>query len=309
MTSAATSGTPGPGTGPAPVSSFFSDRVGGESSDGSSMSMNVDPLARVLRTLDQITAAEGEVGTGVRADFDTSADGSAAPASTVSEADGGAPAPDGSEPGAVRTVELEEAATTPVTTGPGQARREAILDAASSLFAERGYHGASLRDISRRAGISHPGMLHHFASKDTLLGAVIDRLEDHAQGLLNSVESIQGSPATLIAALSGPWDPTQHEMALLATLSAETVNPDHPGRYRVARLRLVHEHVLEKALIGLSEQGQLVPGAQPAFVARSLFSLLLSLTVREHSVRELQQDRSADPSRDVHDFVRLCVVS
>ena len=82
-------------------------------------------------------------------------------------------------------------ARAPVTTGPGQARREAILDAASSLFAERGYHGASLRDISRRAGISHPGMLHHFASKDTLLGAVIDRLEDHAQGLLNSVESIQ----------------------------------------------------------------------------------------------------------------------
>src|SRR5699024_11862915 len=65
-----------------------------------------------------------------------------------------------------------------------QTRSEAILDGAARLFAERGYHGSSLRDISREVGISHPGMLHHFASKDALLSAVIDRMEDHAQGLL-----------------------------------------------------------------------------------------------------------------------------
>ena len=97
-------------------------------------------------------------------------------------------------------------------------------------------------------------------------------------------------------------------MALLATLSAEIVNPDHPGRFRVARLRLVHEHVLEKVLTGLAENGRLVDGATPQMLARTLFSLLLSLAVREHTVRELQNSAEADPIEDVQEFVRYCVI-
>ena len=151
-------------------------------------------------------------------------------------------------------------------------------------------------------------MLHHFSSKDALLGAVVDRLEAHAQGLLDSVESLQTSPQSLVAALAGPWDPRQHSMALLATLSAEIVNPDHPGRFRIARLRLVHERVLEKVLEGLAAHGRLVEGADPQMLARTLFSLLLSLAVRgRRQVRELQNRSEADPIEDVQEFVRYCV--
>lgn len=185
----------------------------------------------------------------------------------------------------------------------GALRREAILDGASLLFAERGYHGASLRDISRQVGISHPGMLHHFSSKSTLLGAVIDRLEAHAQGLLDATGQLSTSPAALLAALGGPWNPTQHPMTLLATLSAETVDPEHPGRFRVARLRLVHEYALEKVLTAYRDNHQLVDGADPAFIARSTFSLLLSLAVREKSVRALQNENTAEPVHDVRKFV------
>src|SRR5699024_10478526 len=152
-----------------------------------------------------------------------------------------------------------------------------------------------------------PGMLHHFASKETLLGAVIDRLEAHAQGLLDSIEVLQSSPQSLVAALAGPWDPREHSMALLATLSAEVVNPDHPGRFRIARLRLVHEHVLEQVLRGLDANGRLVPGSDPKFLARTLFSLLLSLTVREHTVLELQTTADGAPISGVQAFVRQVV--
>lgn len=198
--------------------------------------------------------------------------------------------------------------TTPVqtagpTTSRAPSRREEILDGAAALFAERGYHGASLRDISRRVGISHPGMLHHFASKDVLLGSVIDRLEAHAKGLLDSVEQMSGSPAALDAALAGPWDPTKHPMALLATLSAEIVNPEHPGRFRIARLRLVHEHVFESVLTAFQEQGRVADGVDVAFVARSTFSLLLSLAVREQSVSPLQPSVQTDPVEDVRRLV------
>ena len=295
MTSVVTNGSLGAGTGPVPPSAVFSDRAGEESPCRAGGGALEEPLGRVLRNLDTLTESQDGLGAGLQRARDASADGAAR--ATVGA---GTTIGSGTADGAVAA----EGAT-----AAEPSRREMILDAASALFAERGYDGASLRDISRRVGISHPGMLHHFSSKDVLLGAVIDRMEAHAQGLLDSADSIASSPETLIAALGGPWDPRKHSMALLATLSAEIVDPGHPGRFRIARLRLVHEHVLERVFGGLGEQGRLVAGASPKFLARSLFSLLLSLTVREHTVRELQKTSDADPIEDVQEFVRLCCVT
>ncbi|TDP80047.1 TetR family transcriptional regulator [Brachybacterium sp. AG952] len=295
MTSVVTNGSLGAGTGPVPPSAVFSDRAGEESPCRAGGGALEEPLGRVLRNLDTLTESQDGLGAGLEGAPGASADGAARV--TVGA---GTTIGSGTADGAVAA----EGAT-----AAEPSRREMILDAASALFAERGYDGASLRDISRRVGISHPGMLHHFSSKDVLLGAVIDRMEAHAQGMLDSADSIASSPETLIAALGGPWDPRKHAMALLATLSAEIVDPGHPGRFRIARLRLVHEHVLERVFGGLGEQGRLVAGASPKFLARSLFSLLLSLTVREHTVRELQKTSDADPIEDVQEFVRLCCVT
>lgn len=253
--------------GPTPLATFLSDRAGEEVIDPAPQpAEDYDPISWALRALSQ---------------------GITEPAD---------------EPEEIRNVHTPVQTAGP-TTAQAPSRREEILDGAAALFAERGYHGASLRDISRRVGISHPGMLHHFSSKDVLLGSVIDRLEVHAKGLLDSVEQMSGSPGALDAALAGPWNPTKHPMALLATLSAEIVNPEHPGRFRIARLRLVHEHVFESVLTGFQEQGRLIEGADPGFVARTTFSLLLSLAVREQSVSPLQPSVQTDSVDDVHRLV------
>src|SRR2546425_2508463 len=51
-------------------------------------------------------------------------------------------------------------------------RREQIIDAAAKLFAEKGYDGASIRDIAREAGITEGLIYHYFESKDQLTEAV-----------------------------------------------------------------------------------------------------------------------------------------
>ena len=57
----------------------------------------------------------------------------------------------------------------------GERTAERILDAAEALFAERGFGGTSLRAIARDAGIQEPGVYNHFASKQQLYAAVLDR--------------------------------------------------------------------------------------------------------------------------------------
>lgn len=56
---------------------------------------------------------------------------------------------------------------------PESPSRERILSAALREFAARGFDGARLQDIARGAGLSHPTLIYHFDSKESLYGAVI----------------------------------------------------------------------------------------------------------------------------------------
>jgi len=53
--------------------------------------------------------------------------------------------------------------------------REAILDAAERLFADRGFEGASLNEIGAAAGLSRATPSYFFGSKDQLYAAVLER--------------------------------------------------------------------------------------------------------------------------------------
>ncbi|SPJ24922.1 TetR/AcrR family transcriptional regulator [Palleronia abyssalis] len=55
-------------------------------------------------------------------------------------------------------------------------RREAILDAAQSLFVSRGWDAVTMADVVAAAGISKGGFYHHFATKDDLLAAIVARM-------------------------------------------------------------------------------------------------------------------------------------
>lgn len=54
----------------------------------------------------------------------------------------------------------------------GSARREEILEAATQLFAERGYHAVGMRGIAEAVGVRTSSLYHHFPSKQKLLAAI-----------------------------------------------------------------------------------------------------------------------------------------
>ncbi len=53
--------------------------------------------------------------------------------------------------------------------------RETVAEAALSVFAERGFAGASLRDIAAEAGTAHGLIRHHFGSKEGVWRAAVDQ--------------------------------------------------------------------------------------------------------------------------------------
>jgi AcrR family transcriptional regulator len=65
-----------------------------------------------------------------------------------------------------------------------EATRQALIAAARELFAERGYHGVSVRDVTAHAGVTRGALAHHFEDKEALFLAVFDAVEQEllAQG-------------------------------------------------------------------------------------------------------------------------------
>jgi AcrR family transcriptional regulator len=55
-------------------------------------------------------------------------------------------------------------------------RRSEIIGLATELFATRGYSNTTMTDILDAAGITKGGLYHHFASKDEVFAACVDRL-------------------------------------------------------------------------------------------------------------------------------------
>jgi AcrR family transcriptional regulator len=77
----------------------------------------------------------------------------------------------------------------------GQRTRQAILDAALGLFADKGYFGTSLRDVAGTVGVRESALYNYFASKEALFEALLTA---------HSVESDERLSAVLGAAQRDP---------------------------------------------------------------------------------------------------------
>jgi len=85
-----------------------------------------------------------------------------------------------------------------------------ILDAAESLFADKGFNGTSLREITSLADVNLAAVNYHFGSKKELIKAVMSRyMNELAPRLESSLSAIcnQTEPANLLEVFSAFSDP------------------------------------------------------------------------------------------------------
>jgi len=81
----------------------------------------------------------------------------------------------------------------PPATARGQRTRRRLVDAAETVFGEKGYEAASIADITRAAGVALGTFYVYFVDKKALLAEVIDSLGERLlHELAAAVESVEG---------------------------------------------------------------------------------------------------------------------
>ena len=162
----------------------------------------------------------------------------------------------------------------------GRIRREDILTAAIAVYTEAGYHGSSLREVAKRAGITHAGLLYYFPTKEALLAAVLERRdrEDAVREQLNAPPGREVLRHWLALAKHNVTHPGIVE--LYSRLAAEAVAPDHPAHdYFVRHYRIARRSAFETFRV-LAERGELRPGVDPNVAALTYMSLSDGLQVQ-----------------------------
>lgn len=137
----------------------------------------------------------------------------------------------------------------------GRERREAILAAANEVFANQGFRGASLASIAERVGLSEPGLLHHFRSKEELLLEVLKLRHQHDDERVSRATADATRLPDALLDLCRENATTPGLVRLFTILAAEGVDADHPAhdwfeeRYRLLRRKVV-EQVIEAQGLG-----------------------------------------------------------
>jgi len=81
-----------------------------------------------------------------------------------------------------------------IRTGKDGSRREVIVKAAASLFHEKGYKAASMRDLAERVGVEAASLYNHIRSKTELLHDICFNVANIFWEHFNKVETTDASP-------------------------------------------------------------------------------------------------------------------
>lgn len=136
-----------------------------------------------------------------------------------------------------------------------EVRRQQILDAAATCFARQGFHGASIAQISKLAGMSAGHMYHFFENKEAIIAALIERELNESLELMRQCENTEDVFQAIIERLdTGLSRRTDRDKAALEIeILAETArNPNVAAMVQKADLakREQVQRLLRSARVG-----------------------------------------------------------
>ena len=131
-------------------------------------------------------------------------------------------------------------------------RKKQVIHAAIRFFGQYGFHGARLADIAKEAGVTEPGLLHHFPSKEDLFMEVLaERDQIDREQFDPATHTKDGDPLNSLQKLVEHNETVPGLVQLFTVLVAESIDQRHPGhaffKHRYHDLRDQTVIVLRKA--------------------------------------------------------------
>ena len=154
--------------------------------------------------------------------------------------------------------------------------REQLLETAVGEFITRGYDATSMEDLSRAAGITKSSFYHHFAGKEALLRAALERAVDGLFGVLDLPAARDGSPAQRLHVILA-----EQVRVLMTELPYVTLLLRVRGNTETERWALERRRSFDAAITGLVrdavDAGEVRADIDPALAARLLSGLVNSI--------------------------------
>jgi AcrR family transcriptional regulator len=149
----------------------------------------------------------------------------------------------------------------------GEERKHSIINAARPLFAEKGFHGTSIREIARAADVSEALIYKHFPSKEALYDELLDYTREMLRIGFTGLSGLEYGTRTLVILIFGlvelimldvPGripDQKMHERLLFHSLMGDTVF----ARSHFEMLQENWVHTVNACFEAAMEAGDIVP--------------------------------------------------
>ena len=175
--------------------------------------------------------------------------------------------------------------------------RDAVFDAAATLFSAKGFDSISMDDIAGRAGVNKAMIYYHFADKLTLYRSVVGQMLQHMTGTVTAIAAAEGpAPGKLDRFIEAfvrmtetrPWFP----VLMLREISEGAPHLDLETLQRLRTVVLTFASILEEG--------------HAAGVFRKVHPILAYLSVVAVSLKKKTRERVAEqPGRQDQDLPML----
>jgi AcrR family transcriptional regulator len=178
---------------------------------------------------------------------------------------------------------------------------EAVLDAALTLFAERGYHGTALSQIAETLRVRTPSLYNHMRAKHDLLltiveGTVTAVLEDFHRATAGRTDPVDRLyRATLVYARRHA---THRREAIV--VNRDTTSLNEPHRTRMQEHRRAHEHALRTIITEGVDAGRFHI-ASPALGSFAIREMCVSIA------RWFRDDGPIGPDRVAREYTEFAL--
>ncbi|HWA62533.1 MAG TPA: TetR/AcrR family transcriptional regulator [Caulobacteraceae bacterium] len=157
-----------------------------------------------------------------------------------------------------------------------QRTREKILASAKSLFAEKGYEGATIRDIAAAAGMSTGAVFASFTDKSDLFNEIVGADREALYDAMAAAPAGETAEASLLAAFEAGYRFTLEDLPLLQATIGVSWSPSMGAQVRGRLNRRPITDLIEKILTDSVHRGELSRSANVALLSQMLWDCYLT---------------------------------